>query len=133
LAETAITTNADLLTYDYATRADINRLAPHGDRSAWWVDRHTSGFRLVLDDLRVGYGVEEADLSTTTTLKRAAAAAAMKSALHIGGRGDDPESDDGKAAMRMHAEYTRQMNIIGPTVNGAEKIPRYRRTQTVVG
>lgn len=133
MPETVITTNTDLLAFDYATRRDINRLAPSGDPAAWWVDRHTSGFRLVLDDLGVGYGLEEDDLSSTTTLKRAAAAAAMKSALHIGGRGDDPESDDGKAAMRMGSEYTRQMNIIGPAVNGVEQMPRQHRAQTVVG
>jgi len=133
MAETVITTNADLLAYDYATRADLNRLAPHGDQAAWWVARHTSGYRLVLDDLFVYYKIEEGDLSTTTILKRAAASAAMKSALRIGGRGNDTESDDGKAAMSMHREYTHQMKILAPDTESGTPVPRYGRRQTVAG
>jgi len=133
MAETVITTNQDLLTYDYATRADINRLAPHGDRAAWWVERHTSAFRLVLDDLSVGYGLDEDDVSSTANLKRPAAAAAMRSAIMMGGNGHDPDSDDAAKATAMAKEYGRLMAIIGPTVSGEDRIPRYRRRQTVSG
>jgi hypothetical protein len=132
MAETVISTNADLLTYDYATRADINRLAPHGDLSAWWVERHTSAFRLILDDLKV-LGWEESDITDTDPLKRPSAAAAMRSALMLGGNGHDPDSDDGKMSATMAKEYTRLMNIIGPTIGGSEQIPRYRRRSTVSG
>jgi len=132
MAETAITDNADLLTYDYALRADINRLAPMADRLAWWTARHTSAFRLVLDDLRI-QGLIESDISDTDPLKRPAAAAAMRSALMLGGNGHDPEADDGIKAAALQKEYGRLMAIIGPTVSGEEIVPRYRRSQTVTG